>query len=488
MATSHGLEKPKILLDWFTIRYRTLVTIIFAVLLLGGVGAYYAYVKFFYEGSPKADAREAINHAEETLSRADPVMELESANELKRTAQRLLAEARRQYDAANYQDARKAAVESNLNSEKAISMSRGESSREVQLYKVEGDVKVKRARELIWMQAEQGFALSVGDQIKTSSRSSAQIIYFNGTITTIRPGSLLEIKALYDDPATKIQQVRERLREGRIAASTQEGVEGSYHEVSTQNSVATSSNRSDFEVSFDKEGSTTKVEVHAGEATLSAGSAARKVKIGAYETASVNAKAVVTEITKIVPAPVPSMPPDQKIFLSKGGQTPSVELAWDEVQGASRYRLQISSQPLFASPEVDLPAVQTTTATLPNVQEGGYYWRVSAVMGDGRVSLFSTPRRFKVMSAQVAQHGDVAPPALRVDDFLVFASQVIIRGHTEPGALLTVEGHKVDVYDDGSFTTVVPLRRAGVNHVIFVAQDMAGNESRLDRTAHVDAY
>ncbi len=488
MATSHGLEKPKILLDWFTIKYRTLVTVAFAFLLVAGVGSYYGYVKLFYEGSPKADAREAINQAEETLGRADPVMEQESANELKRTAQRLLAEARRQYDAANYHDARKAAVESKLNSEKAISMSRGESAREVQFYKVEGDVKVKRARELIWMQAEEGLTLSVGDQVKTSSRSSAQIIYFNGTITTIRPGSLLEIKALYDDPATRIQQVRERLREGRIAASTQEGVEGSYHEVSTQNSVATSSNRSEFEVAFDKEGSTTRVEVHSGQATLSAGTDARKVKIGAAETATVDAAATVTEVTRLVASPLPSMPPDQKIFLSKGGQTPSVELVWNEVTGAARYRLQISSQPLFASPEVDLHAVETTTATVPNVQEGGYFWRVAAVMGDGRVSPFSAPRRFKVMSAQVAQHGDESPPALLVEDFLVFASQVIIRGRTEPGALLTVEGNKVDVYDDGSFTTVVPLKHQGVNHVIFVAQDMAGNESRLDRTARVDAY
>lgn len=488
MGTSHGLEKPKILLDWFTIKYRTLVTVAFAVLLLGGVGSYYAYLKLFYEGSPKADARDAIDQAEEALGRADPVMEQESANELKRTAQRLLAEARRQYDAANYNDARKAAMESKLNSEKAVSLSRGESSREVQFYKVEGDVKVKRARELIWMQAEQGLTLSVGDQVKTSSRSSAQIIYFNGTITTIRPGSLLEIKALYDDPTTKVQQVRERLREGRIAASTQEGVEGSYHEVSTQNSVATSSNRSDFEVAFDKEGSTTKVEVHSGQATLSAGGDARKVKIGAAETATVDATSSVTEVTKIIQSPVPLMPPDQKIYLAKGAQTPSVELAWDGVPGAARYRLQISSQPLFASPEVDLEAVETTTATLPNVQEGGYFWRVAAVMGDGRISPFSAPRRFKVMSAQVAKQGDDSPPALQVDDFLVFASQVIIRGRTEPGALLTVEGNKVDVYDDGSFTTVVPLKHTGVNHVIFVAQDMAGNEARLDRTARVDAY
>ena len=77
---------------------------------------------------------------------------------------------------------------------------------------------------------------------------------------------------------------------------------------------------------------------------------------------------------------------------------------------------------------------------------------------------------------------------LKVDDFLVFASQVIIRGKTEPGALLVIAGNKVDVYDDGTFTTVVALKHEGFNKVQMVAQDMAGNETRLERTASVDAY
>ena len=80
------------------------------------------------------------------------------------------------------------------------------------------------------------------------------------------------------------------------------------------------------------------------------------------------------------------------------------------------------------------------------------------------------------------------PLELVVEDFLVFASQVIIRGRTEPGALLTVAGNKIDVYDDGSFTTVVPLTHEGVNTVTFIAQDIAGNEAKLERTANVDAY
>jgi hypothetical protein len=488
MATRRGSAKPAILLDWFNVSYRALYSVTFAIILVLGAGSWFVYQKFIYEGSPRAEARLAIDQAEEALDKAGPTTQQDTTTELKQAAQRLLADARRQYDGANYMDARKAAVESKLNSDKALAISRGESAREVQFYRIEGDVNVKRVRELIWIDAERGMSLSVGDQVKTSSKASAQIIYFNGTITTIKPGSLLEIKDLYDNPATRVQQVRERLREGRISASTQEPVAaGSYHEVATQNTVAKSEERTDFEVAFDKDKEKTEIEVHSGRATLTAGDKA-PMTVGSLERVDVDREARVSPVEKVPAPPAMIEPPDQKIFLLRDTQAPTVDLSWDPVEGAAAYRLQISSQPLFAEPVVDLDSLRTTAATLPNVKEGGYYWRVAAVFDRGQVSPFSAPRKFKVVSGKVAQAGDTTPPPLTIDDFLVFASQVIIRGKTEPGVLLTVAGNKVDVYDDGTFTTVVPLKHEGINRVGFIAQDMAGNETRLERTATVDAY
>lgn len=488
MATRRRSDKPAILLDWFNVSYRALVATLLLVLGGGGAVSYYLYLKLVYEGSPRAEARAAIDQAEEALERAGPVSLREETAELKGAAQGLLAEARRQFDAANFNDARKAAVESKLNAEKASAIERGESAREVQFYRIEGDVKVKRVRELIWVDAERGMSLSVGDQIKTSSRASAQIIYFNGSITTIKPGSLLEIKDLYDNPATRVQQVREQLREGRISASTREpSAEGSYHEVATRNTVAKSAERSEMEVAYDKDKERTEVQVRSGAATLESGQAP-PVKIGAQERVNVGRAGEASPVEKIPVPPALTGPPDQKIFLTREGRNPSVELSWDPVAGATAYWLQISSQPLFAEPIVDLPNLKTTGATLPNVKEGGYYWRVAALLGGGSPSPFSDPRKFKIVSGKVAQEGDQSPPSLVIDDFLVFASQVIIRGRTEPGALLTVGGNKVDVYDDGTFTTVVSFKHEGMNKVVFTAQDMAGNETRVEKTASVDAY
>ncbi len=488
MPNRPGHQKSGILLDWFNVTYRTLFVAAVALVAVGGGGGYFVYLTLIYAGSPKSEARLAIGQAEDALEKAGPATQQDAASTLKQAAQRLLAEARRQYDASNYEDARRAAVESKLNSEKALAISRGESAREVQFYRIEGDVKVKRVRELIWVDAERGMTLAVGDQIKTSSRSSAQIIYFNGSITTVKPGSLLEIKDLYDNPATRVQQVRERLREGRVTASTREAAaEGSYHEVATDTTVAQSADRTDFEVAYDRAKSTTEVQVFSGSATLTAGQGA-PVTLGSAEKVDVDGQEQVSAVEKLPPSPVLAQPVDQRIFLMREGGPPTVDLSWDPVDGAVSYRLQISSAPLFAEPMVDLKDLRTTAASLPGVREGGYYWRVAAMFDEGKEGPFAAARKFKVLAGVIAQANDSTPPTLSIDDFLVFATQVIVRGRTEPGALLTIVGNRVDIADDGSFTTVVSLTRGGSTKVHFVAQDMAGNETRVERVATVDAY
>ena len=65
---------------------------------------------------------------------------------------------------------------------------------------------------------------------------------------------------------------------------------------------------------------------------------------------------------------------------------------------------------------------------------------------------------------------------------------VIINGTTEPDATVWIDNNKVDVYEDGSFNAVVKLRREGLNDLLIVAQDTAGNESTMSRQAYVEVY
>ncbi len=488
MASKKGSRKPAILLDWFTVSYRSIVIGLVTLVLVGGAVGGAAYYKYVYEGSPKARASDSIATAEKILELASAEATPAEGMELKETAQRLLAESRRHFDDSNFEDATRAAEQSQMSSRRLLSMLKGEAARAAQFYKIEGDVRVKRAKEMVWIPAEKGMALSAGDQIKTSSRSAAQIIYFNGTITTVTPGSLLEIKELYDNPSTRIQQVREQLREGKIASMTQDpSAEGSFHEIATTNSVATTQERASLEVAYDDREGRTRLAVHSGRARVAAPEGGRGVAVQAGEGVQVDREAGMSDKTTLPPTPLLEEPIDHKIIQLGDADEGSVELTWQKIPGARRYRVQVSGQALFSEMLADR-AVASNSDTFARAVEGSYYWRVSALFDDGTEGPPSEVRKFRVVAGTLSPIGDRVPPPLSIEDFLPFATQVIVRGKTEPGATLTVDGSRIDVYDDGSFTSVIPLRRTGAVKLTFIAQDVAGNSTRLERTVSVDAY
>jgi hypothetical protein len=487
MALKRGASKPAISLDWFNVSYRSILGLLALVVAAGGIGGG-LYYNYFYQSSPKARAADAIAGAEQLLERATAQATPAEGVDLKQTAQRLLAESRRHFDASNFEDATRSAEQSQMSSRGLISLLTGEAARSAQFYRIEGDVRVKRARELVWIPAEKGSALSAGDQIKTSSRAAAQIIYFNGTITTVTPGSLLEIKELYDNPSTRIQQVRERLREGRIASMTQEpSAEGSFHEIATDNSVAVTQDRSNLEVAFDNAQGSTRVAVHSGRTQIASSGGGQGVAVEAGQGVKVDRNARLSDKIALPPTPLLEEPIDHKIIQLGAASEGSVALSWQEISRARRYRVEVASQALFSETLMDL-TVNAGRATMPHVGEGSYYWRVSALFPDGTEGPASEVRKFRVVTGILSPIGDTEPPPLAIEDFLPFATQVIVRGKTEPGASLTVNGNRIDVYDDGTFTSVIPLRREGTQKLVFVAQDVAGNSTRVERSVSVDTY
>lgn len=77
-----------------------------------------------------------------------------------------------------------------------------------------------------------------------------------------------------------------------------------------------------------------------------------------------------------------------------------VVLAWYPVPGAVAYRVQVASDPTFASSVID------TTTTEPQVDGGSlapgdYSWRVLAQAADGTASRFSEPSTFETRGQAV---------------------------------------------------------------------------------------
>jgi hypothetical protein len=151
-------------------------------------------------------------------------------------------------------------------------------------------------------------------------------------------------------------------------------------------------------------------------------------------------------------------------------KAPRVEVKWKAVQDARSYRVLVASdrdfKHLFADETVDKPAL-----TVANLSPGTYFWRVRVQDADGFDSPYSAARSLRTFE-------DDSPPKLAIlspaEMYVSPGPKVDLKGKTETGARLKVNGQKVQVGEDGSFTYPLVLKE-GVNLVTIEAIDPAGN-------------
>jgi hypothetical protein len=480
-------ETSRFQVEWFNVTYRSVFSVLaILVLAIGGAGGYWYY---FHIHLPKAAAGEAVARAETRFGEAST---LETADdrlsEVLSSARVALSEARGALGSMRFDEARAAAIRSENLSLQAIGMvkGRGAGAERVRFYRIEGDVRVKKAGQFSWDSADHRMDLHEGDQIKTSSSASAQVIYFDGTITTVRPGSLYLIREVAENPNTKVRRVREELSFGELNASTQnQNVEGSFHEVAAGEVSARSDVAAEFRIRAEEGSKGAAFDVFQGQIEVASKDRRESVVAGERIRAGSDGRLKDKEVLPAVPLLL--SPRDQRVFVLDPEKPEPIALAWESVPGAVRYHLRIADRPLFTEPLYD-DEREGTRAVIGEVAEGSYHWKVAAVGTNGVEGPYSAPRRFRVSAQKILDRGDKQPPALEISEFVAFGPMVVVNGKTEPGATLWVESEKVDVFENGQFSTVVRLRREGLNEVRFVAQDSAGNETEVVRATYVELY
>jgi hypothetical protein len=238
-------------------------------------------------------------------------------------------------------------------------------------------------------------------------------------------------------------------------------------------------------VAFDRERRTAEFDVFDGRIQVATASRTESVESGERVRAQPNGQLASKELLPSVPRLV--APSDQRVFIFENPLEEKIGLSWESVPEAGGYRLMISDKPLFTAALYDARR-SGTNAVVEGVQPGSYYWKVAAVSTRGVTGPFSSPRRFRVSSQQIRDRTDKAPPDLEISDFVAIGAMVVVNGRTEPGANLWVDDEKIEVAENGTFYAVIRLRREGLNELQFVAQDTAGNETALARSAYVENY
>ena len=456
-------------LDWFVIPVRTLRRWGIIVILVAAA-AFLAYtIQSRTRRSPEERAKREIANATDLVHRASQGAGAARAGSHLAQARDYLLNAEDSYEQKKYDAAFRLAVESQASSRRALGGPTKDEPGDGSLISVEGDVSIQTAGRSSFEQARQRQSLFNGDFIKTGRTGSTEIMFSDGTLYTIRPGSLFEVRRP-TSPESGGSQIK------MVSGTVNVYTAASSSTVSTD--AATTSIDRESRVSLDVEkGEKTEVTTYRGKATVSNGKETvvlaerEKITAGA-KTGLMSAKVIVPESPDLV------LPPDNRIYDMKTSD--EIDLHWSPVPRASRYRIQVSRSRLFVpdATDVDLDNRTGTAARVKVTREGSYFWRVAAFDASGHPSDWSVVRRFKMGVEPVGQPGQSgSPPRLTVEAPQQMGNVFLVFGTTDPGAVVTINSEPADVRPDGAFKKTVTINREGSATLVIKAVDAAGNET-----------
>jgi hypothetical protein len=455
-------------IDWFVIPIQRIrqAGVVLAILVVGAAVGYFLYTRS--RKTPEEKARGEIASASQLLVRATAASGTARPGSHLAQARDALRSAQQAFSGGRYAEAFRSAVESQSYARRALGGAGTEETGDASFISIEGDVSLQSAGRSAFEPARQRQALFEGDFVKTGRNGSAEIMFADGTLYTLRPGSLFEVHrpSLSESAGSQVKIVS-----GIINVYTA----GSTSKVSTD--AATADVDRDSRAALDvAKGERTEVTSFRGKTTVSTG----RQTVVLTERERVSAGARTGEITnkiELPEAPQPLLPADNRIYDLKTGD--QIDLRWAAVPTASRYRLQISRSRLFVPDaiEVDLDHRVETYAVVRVSREGAYFWRVATINRDGVSSDWSAVRRFKMLAEMPKAGANAPPPPLSVSPPQQMGNLFLVFGKTDPSATVTVNGETADVDPDGSFRKTITIDRDGYAMLIVKAADPSGNET-----------
>ena len=333
-------------------------------------------------------------------------------------------------------------------------------------------VKSKSADTIVWKSTKLGMPLYDHDAVQTFEKSSATIAFDETNQIEMGENTLVVIKRMGQDRSLPDKRsffvvVDGELR-GKIMGAGANSVDlqvtlpGAVAQIQSPQKNA---GASDFKIKVKPDKSAV-ITVYTGSAKIA--SAGGTHQVGEHQGITIGPDGAFRPAGPLPDAPVPTAPSQDRGFVY-GGLPPRIEFSWLALSKVSRYRFQLASDPEFRQRIVD------ETVTKPGfagnaLSSGDYYWKVSALSGDFESS-YSATWHFQVRQA-------LEPPALTVKfpPGVMYRSDYILRGTTEPGAEVFVNGINVNPAADGTFSYQGTLKQ-GINAIVVKAVADVYNEA-----------
>ncbi|HET7747602.1 MAG TPA: FecR family protein [Vicinamibacteria bacterium] len=349
---------------------------------------------------------------------------------------------------------------------------------------IEGNVKVKAVGTFEWVTADPSMVLKKSDLVRTGPGSAAEIRFFDGTVVAVRADSLITIEETAADPSTRKTKVAWHISSGEVRFQVpRQSVPGSQTEISTPTVRTTARDQAAGAILVQQSGESD-VRLYEGkvEAKTKSGDT---VELTDNEGFKVDAAGRAGPELKLPGVPALLAPAHESSVAYPDPARATTLLAWRDVPGATAYHVMLDYSPHFNRPLVDDATIRQTKLEVRGLDVGKYYWRVAARTPDGVEGNFSGFGRFTVARPGGGEEGSGPPPALVIDSLDVRSSILQVKGRTEPGATLTVNGQRVDVHADGTFNEFIQLTKPGRQIVTLRSQSINGGVNEQRRTVVV---
>jgi hypothetical protein len=298
----------------------------------------------------------------------------------------------------------------------------------------------------------------------------------------LKPDALIVVEESREDPVTRATKVAVQVTSGAVDLATGHfETPGSTSQVSFADAVATLNEESRAMVRNDPDKNVHEITVDTGVAEVTRGSTS--VQLGQYEQVSFASEQAGLVRSKVIAPPSLLTPPNMELLQVQDPKAAELVFSWTDVQGAQAYHLQISPSVMLSNFIVDKKVTGKTSISISGLEEGIYYWMVSAIDAKGVESQPSQANRLNLLHQAVGNQA-----YLEVTNIIQHGRVVEVQGKTEPGTTVIINNEQVfSISPDGTFRGFTsPFPDAGSNVVTITAQDHKGNTNTIRKTVVIE--
>ena len=176
---------------------------------------------------------------------------------------------------------------------------------------------------------------------------------------------------------------------------------------------------------------------------------------------------------KMLAAPTLREPENSKNISIEEGS--NLLFKWNQISKARGYNFYFSYNPIFIDSVLKNTNKTFVTLNITDFKESPVYWKVCSVDSRGREGECSKKRRFYIKNLiQILQLWK-NPPLLKIEEPLTpTGNLVIIKGKTDLGVNLTINGEEVTIDSSGKFMHILKFDSIGEHQIKIVARNLSG--------------